>query len=222
MALQDKKMERDYMVQRDKHRKAITQTIPFKREGGLGKKHTTWSLMIMVLSFSLSVGLLLMSSSLFARVNMGWALFVVVIIIVVGILFDTIGVAVTAAEETPFHSMASRKMPGARHSIMLIRNASRVSSICNDVVGDICSVVSGSAGAAIVFRMFAQMNDTTWVETLMGAVIAAMTVGGKAFGKNFGIQNSNYIVFQVGRFLALFADQSKNSKSKRSKSEESV
>lgn len=205
-ALRKQKSESKYMSQRDKHRKTITQSIPFKREAGLERRHTLWSLFIMTLSFCISVLLLLLSNSLFARVEPIWAFMVVIVIMAVGIVFDMIGVAVTAAEETPFHSMASRKMHGARHSILLIRNASRVSSICNDVVGDICSVVSGTAGAAIVFRIYGRLSDTTWVEILMGALIAALTVGGKAFGKNFGIENSNYIIFSVGRLFSFFAD----------------
>jgi Mg2+/Co2+ transporter CorB len=160
----------------------------------------------MALSFSVSVLLLLMSSSLFAQVEPVWAFLSVIVIIAVGIAFDMIGVAVAAAEETPFHSMASRKVRGARHSILLIRNAPKVSSICNDVVGDICSVVSGTAGAAIVFRLYGRISDTTWVEILMGAVIAALTVGGKAFGKNFGMENSNYIIFAVGRLFSFFSE----------------
>jgi CBS domain containing-hemolysin-like protein len=132
------------------------------------------------------------------------ALVVVFVIVLVGILFDMIGVAVAAAEETPFHSMAARKIHGARQSIRLIRSAPRVSSFCNDVIGDICGVVSGTAGAAIVFRMFANLSDTTWAEALMGAAIAALTVGGKAFGKSFSMRNSNYIIFVVGRVLAFF------------------
>ncbi len=204
--MRKQKSESKYMAQRDKHRKAITQSIPFKREAGLERRHTLWSLFIMALSFSISVLLLLLSSSLFAHVEPIGAFLVVIVIMAVGIVFDMIGVAVTAAEEIPFHSMASRKMRGARHSILLIRNASRVSSICNDVVGDICSVVSGTAGAAIVFRVYGRLSDTGWVEILMGAVIAALTVGGKAFGKNFGIENSNYIIFAVGRLFSFFAD----------------
>jgi hypothetical protein len=33
-------------------------------------------------------------------------------------------------------------------------------------------------------------------------LIAAFTVGGKAFAKNIGINNSNYIVYWVGRTLS--------------------
>ena len=36
-------------------------------------------------------------------------------IVVLGIVFDIIGMAVTAAEEKPFHSMAAKKNPGSVH-----------------------------------------------------------------------------------------------------------
>ena len=191
-----------YIHKRDKLRRMAE---PFRREAALERKHAIWSVFVMVLSFSLSIALLVASGSLFEKTGMVTALIVVAVIILVGILFDMIGVAVAAAEETPFHSMASRKIHGARQSIRLIRSAPRVSSFCNDVIGDICGVVSGTAGAAIVFRMVAGLSDTTWAEALMGAGIAALTVGGKAFGKSFSMQNSNYIIYIVGRVLAVFS-----------------
>jgi hypothetical protein len=193
-----------YLSQRDKYRKNEVQNLPFKRERGIEKGHALWSLFIFFLSFSLSVLLLLISNSIFERVSAVQSFIVVIFIILTGVLFDMVGMAVTAAEETPFHSMASRKIRGARQSIMLIRNAPRVSSICNDVIGDICSVVSGTAGAAIIYRVFSHVTDTTWFEILMGAMIAALTVGGKALGKNIGLQNSNYIIYHVGRLFSFF------------------
>ena len=68
---------------------------------------------------------------------------VLVCFIGLGIVFDIIGVAVTAADERPFHSMAAHKTPGAREALGLIRRANKVSSFCNDVVGDICGIISG-------------------------------------------------------------------------------
>ena len=124
--------------------------------------------------------------------------------ILIGVLADLIGVAVTAAEEKPFHAMASKKYPGARQAIKLIRNADKVSSICNDVIGDICSVISGTAGAAIVFRIFLNQVQPGWAEAAVGGLIAALTVGGKAFAKKYGINNSDFIVYRVGFVLSLF------------------
>lgn len=196
--------EKEYIRQHDRRRQNVSQTIPVKRGGKPPKGHVAWAVFVLALSFVLSIAILLASTAIFSKASAGWAFLVVIFIILVGIVFDVIGIAVTAAEETPFHSMASRKMSGARESIRLIRHASRVSSICNDVVGDICGVVSGSAGTVIVYRVFTDASDTGWVEAIAGAAIAALTVGGKAFAKNYGINNSDYIVYRVGRLLAVF------------------
>ena len=81
------------------------------------------------------------------------ALLILALFIGLGILFDIIGVAVTAADPRPFHSMAAHKEKGAKEALKLLRNADRVSSVCNDVVGDICGIVSGATGAVIVARL---------------------------------------------------------------------
>jgi hypothetical protein len=74
-------------------------------------------------------------------------------IILVGIVFDIVGIAATAAQEAPFHARASRRLLGAKKSIWIVRNADKVASFCNDVVGDICGTVSGAVGASIVFSL---------------------------------------------------------------------
>jgi CBS domain containing-hemolysin-like protein len=124
-------------------------------------------------------------------------------IILIGILFDTVGVAVTSADESPFHSMAARKVPGAQESIKLLRNAERVSSICNDVIGDICGVVSGSASATIAAQVLAK-TEFSWPQLmtlLMSALVAGFTVGGKAIGKTVAINSCTLIVHSVGKII---------------------
>ena len=131
------------------------------------------------------------------------AFIILLTIVLVGIVFDIIGVAVTSADETPFHSMAARKVPGAQESIRLLRKAERVSSICNDVVGDICGVVSGSASATIAAQML-QNFDFSWprmVTLIMSSLVAGLTVGGKAIGKTFAVNSSTAIVHAVGKVL---------------------
>ena len=138
---------------------------------------------------------------------MGCLLFIILFIIVlIGIVFDVIGVAVTSADEKPFHSMASRKVPGAQESIKLLRNAERVSSICNDVVGDICGVVSGAASATIAAQVIAN-NDFSWpriVTLVLSSLVAGLTVGGKAIGKTFAIKSCTVIVHSVGKVIWAF------------------
>ena len=135
------------------------------------------------------------------------AFLILLIIVIVGIVFDIIGVAVTSADEKPFHSMAARKVPGAHEAIKLLRNAERVSSICNDVIGDICGVVSGSASAMIAAEVLKSLNGFSWSKLItlaMSATVAALTVGGKAIGKTFAINSSTPIIHGVGRFLYIF------------------
>lgn len=170
---------------------------------GSGGENKRWSLIITVVSFLLSASMSLISSQILQDVHIVIAFSVVLVIIIVSILFDVIGTAVTAADEAPFHAMASRKLFGAREAIRLIRNADKVSNFCNDVVGDICGVISGTASMYIIFTFIGKGNDTD--STLPGLVItglvAALTVGGKAFGKSLAIENSNYIIYRVGVVL---------------------
>ena len=131
------------------------------------------------------------------------AFLILLAIVLVGIIFDIVGVAVTSADEKPFHSMAARKVPGGLEAIRLLRNAERVSSICNDVVGDICGVVSGSASATIAVQVL-QHFEFSWpqmVSLVMSALVAGLTVGGKAIGKTFAIKSCTQIVSGVGTLI---------------------
>ena len=121
-------------------------------------------------------------------------------------VFDIVGMAVATADEKPFHSMAARKVSGAQESIKLLRNAERVSSICDDVVGVICGVVSGSAAATIAAQilMNAEFGFPQIVSLAMSALAAGLTVGGKAIGKTFAVNSCTEIVHMVGKLIASF------------------
>lgn len=135
------------------------------------------------------------------------AFLILMAIVLLGIIFDIVGVAVTSADEKPFHSMAARKVPGSQEAIMLLRNADKVGSICNDVIGDICGVVSGSASATIALQIVTS-DETTLkarlVSLVMSALVAAVTVAGKALGKNIAINSCTKIVHNVGRIIYRF------------------
>ena len=134
------------------------------------------------------------------------AFIILLAIVLIGILFDIIGVAVTSADEKPFHSMAARKVSGAQEAIRLLRNAERVSSICNDVVGDICGVVSGSASATIAAQILNNF-EFTWsqlIPLMMSALVAGLTVGGKAIGKTVAMNSCTQIVHGVGKLIGAF------------------
>ena len=134
---------------------------------------------------------------------MAVAFCILLAIVFIGIIFDIVGVAVTSADEKPFHSMAARKVPGAQEAIALLRNAERVSSICNDVVGDICGVVSGCASATIAAQILNNM-EFSWpqlISLVMSALCAGLTVGGKALGKTFAVNSATEIVHTVGKLI---------------------
>ena len=166
-------------------------------------KTIRWVVTIFFTTILISGTISLLSDEIMARSGMAVAFLILLFIILIGIIFDIIGVAVTSADEKPFHSMAARKVPGAQEAIRLLRNAERVSSICNDVIGDICGVVSGSASATIAAQVLAKF-DFTWpmvVSLVMSALVAGLTVGGKAIGKTFAMNSCTTIVHTVGRIV---------------------
>ncbi len=164
---------------------------------------TRWVVSIFFVTMAVSGAISLISDEVMANSSLVVAFLILFVIILVGIIFDIIGMAVASADEKPFHSMASRKVTGAQEAIRLLRNAERVSSICNDVVGDICGVVSGSASATIATLILTN-TDIGWprgVSLMMSALAAGLTVGGKAIGKTFAVKSSTKIVHMVGWLL---------------------
>lgn len=171
----------------------------YKKKVNNKTSNRKWIISILFWTFILSGSISFFSDLLLDNVNVYIACLLLILIIAIGILFDIIGVAVTAADETPFHSMASRKVKGARTAVKLIRNADKVSSFCNDVVGDVCGIVSGATGAIIVSKILIISNGkhNSVMSLAVSAIIASITVGGKAVGKNFAIRESNNIIYSV-------------------------
>ena len=166
-------------------------------------KTIRWVVTIFLVTILVSGMISFASNEIMAQSSIYVAFVILFAIVLIGIVFDIIGMAVASADEKPFHSMAARKVRGAQEAIRLLRNAERVSSICNDVVGDICGVVSGSASAAIAAQVL-QDFSFEWpqmVSLLMSALVAGLTVGGKAIGKTFAINSCTKIVHTVGKLL---------------------
>ena len=166
-------------------------------------KTIRWVVTIFLVTIVISGTISFISDEVMGRSGIITAFLILLTIILIGIVFDIIGMAVASADEKPFHSMASRKVPGAQASIRLLRNAERVSSICNDVVGDICGVVSGSASATIAAQIL-QRGDFGWPQLIglgMSALCAGLTVGGKAIGKTFAVNSATEIVHAVGKLI---------------------
>lgn len=166
-------------------------------------KAIRWVVTIFLITILISGTISLISDEIMEHSAMPVAFVILLVIILLGIIFDVIGVAVTSADEKPFHSMAARKVPGAQEAIKLLRNAERVSSICNDVIGDICGVVSGSASATIAVQVLQNFTFSfpEIISLVMSALVAGLTVGGKAIGKTFAINSCTSIVYGVGKII---------------------
>ncbi len=164
-----------------------------------------WILQVFVLSFLLSAvfsGL----SSFVSDFNVILLIVILFIVIGIGILFDMIGVAVLTAEEAPFHARSAKKINSAKASLKLIKNSTKVSSICNDIVGDICGIVSGSLGATLTLYLIGNFHIHPLLSTiLVTSFISAFTVGGKAYFKNIATKNSDGIVLMVGKIMQVFS-----------------
>lgn len=188
------------------------------------KSSFQWSILISTITFIIAASLSVLATWLMADLTWALGIMVVFIFIFVGIVFDVIGLATASASEVPFHSMASKKVNGARQALLIIRNADRVSNFCNDVVGDICGVMSGTASAMVVARIIMDWESLTeWWKPAVGVVaaglVSAFTVGGKALGKSFAIYHSVEIVLRVGKLLHVMERMMSNKSNQDSKAQ---
>ena len=176
-----------------------------KNDDAQKRRRWRWVLHIFLMSVVLSALLSFVSGVALEDAGSVVAVAVLVLFVLLGIVFDVIGVAVTAADPRPFHSMASHRTPGAKEALCLLKNAERVASFCNDVVGDICGIVSGSTAAVIVTRLRASFGwGSILVSIAVTALISGLTIGGKAIGKGYAMRRSKQVVYAVAKVLHLF------------------
>ncbi|MED3646865.1 hypothetical protein P4475_08565 [Halalkalibacterium halodurans] len=168
-------------------------------------KSINWTLAIAVITLVLAAIFSIVSTFMLSGVSWAVGMGIVLLIVLVGILFDIIGVAATAADEKPFHAMASERLKGAKQAVAITRNADRVANFCNDVIGDISGIVSGTAATYVVIQLALQLGygensgQQFALSVLFTSVVAALTVGGKAIGKTLAIEHSTAIIYQVGK-----------------------
>lgn len=165
------------------------------------KEHSKikWFIEVFITTFLLSMFFSYISNNGVTRLNVISSIIILILVIAIGIIFDIIGVAVTVAKEHEFHAKATKKVDGAKASIKLIKNAAKVANICADVIGDICGVLSGAISALISAKISEKIG--TDLQFVISASVAAITVGGKAIGKEIANKNSTEIVHFVGIIL---------------------
>lgn len=169
------------------------------------KKNIKWVLIVTILAFALSIVMSLFSTLALKNVPLLIAIIITFIFILIGIIFDNIGVAVTSGDITVFNSMSARKIKSGKIGVNLIKNAEKVSSICCDVIGDVCGIVSGACGTVIVAIITKETNyNVILVTVIVSAIISALTIGGKALEKSLAIHESTRIIKIVASILSIF------------------
>ena len=175
------------------------------------KSNKVWLVQIFFVSLCFSIMFALISELMLANASLALSLFLIVLLVVVSVIFDLIGMAVTACSIRPLLDYKQKGIRGADVSIKLVKNADKISCICTDVVGDICSILSGAGGVTIsiiLISYFPQFNSIL-MSILISSIIASISVLGKAIGKTYAINNSAKVVLATGKLLSLFKKTSK-------------
>ena len=158
-------------------------------------KNTIWIIKISLITFILSVLFSLFSSEIVENIEgIIPAFLILLLVILIGIIFDLIGVSVTIADEQELNAMASKRIAGAKEALALHKDSARISNICADVIGDICGVLSGSLGTLIAIKIMNHYGIDLNIEILVSGLIAAVTVGGKAYTKVIAKKNATEIL----------------------------
>lgn len=183
------------------------------------KKRNVWWIKAAVISLVLAAFFSFLSELTASAEHIVIIILLLAFLILASILFDSIGVAVTSCDASPIISMASRKIYGAKTALWLVKNSGTVSSICNDVIGDIFGIISGACSAAIVLKISVSLAEgwQRWLTIGISAAVSALTIGGKAFMKNIAISNSKDFVMFVARLLAIFNKNERNIRKKTAK-----
>ena len=169
------------------------------------KVNVKWIVQIALISFTISFGLSFVSEMAIPNLSVLFGILLTLAFVFVGILFDIVGVAVTGADEKVFHSMNSRQVKGSKVAVLFKKNADKVSSFCCDVIGDICGIVSGASASAVSVGLAATFNwNLLLVSLTVAAVVASLTIGGKAVGKSFAINKSDVILYEFAKIISFF------------------
>ncbi|MCM1194578.1 MAG: hypothetical protein NC099_02430 [Corallococcus sp.] len=174
------------------------------------KKRNLWPLKAMAITLFLSFAVNAGSELVLSGAQWWIASILTCVILALGVVFDMIGTAATACDVEPFLAMASRKVKGAKTAVRLSKNSHVVSSVCCDIVGDICGIVSGICAAAIFVSLTNSFVGELsgigafFVKVGISAVVSTATITLKAVGKALAVNKSNKIIFGVAKFLSIF------------------
>lgn len=164
--------------------------------------NNSWVIFIIIVTFILSLFFSFISNTTVSKLDILPGIIILIFVVLIGVIFDLIGVSVTVANEEDFHAQASKKIRGAKTSIKLIRNSAKVSNFCADVIGDICGVLSGAISAMIALEFTKNYGMNESLQFVFSALVASITVGGKAITKEIAKRNSTKVVNFVSKLIS--------------------
>ena len=90
-----------------------------KRKEKIKKEQVNWKWIITIvcITFIISFLLSIFANNIIPNLSLVFGILITLLFIIIGIIFDIIGVAVTTADEAVFHSMNSRKVKGANVAV---------------------------------------------------------------------------------------------------------
>ena len=167
-------------------------------------KKNSWIYKVFLMTFFLSLAFSFVSNVISSRANIFVMILITLLVIAIGIIFDMIGTASLTSNEATFHAKSSKKIKGSKEALSIIKNSVKVASLCNDVIGDICGIVSGGMGAMVAISLSSIIGNTVLSSILVSSIISSLTVGGKAIFKTVAIKKCDDIVFLVGKIKSIF------------------
>lgn len=202
------------MKLKNKYKEKSINKIEKNKKSKTSKTDYRWTMLITMFTFIMSVALSFLLDHLLKDVNIFVGVIMLLSVILIGIIFDIIGVSVTSADQKLFHSMAANRIKEGKVAIDLIKNADKVSSFCNDVIGDMAGIISGALGASLLSKIYDKFNDINiaLIGTLITASVAGFTVGGKSLGKSVAINKYREIIFFISKIILKFRNIFKNNK----------
>lgn len=162
-----------------------------------------WVIKITILTFLGAVVCSYLSQITTSRSDIIVSIMLLSFMILISILFDGIGLSVASCskEKMQKYSVFPKQYNIA---LKLIKNAEKVNNVCADVIGDMCGILSGACGTAIILQLSLEGQLAHWSTVLASSIIAAITVGGKASLKKIAVKNSAEFVFMSAKIISLF------------------
>jgi CBS domain containing-hemolysin-like protein len=160
-----------------------------------------WSFKILILSFLLSVFFSFLSETVLTHTSMIFSIAIILIFMFIGVISDMCGVAITSCY-SKFETVKNEK-----HQKMckqLVKNSDKISVVCCDIIGDICSILSGACGASIIFKVVSYNNldiNVGILSTCVSGLIACLTIFFKSLEKTIAVKYSEKLTLTISKVL---------------------